>query len=81
MRIVFVAAHICLRASNPNVKRTAVHPRSGNVPAGDLVGMDDRLSTGCWRSGTLVFRRLPGNRRGPVRAEDVLSLAEERDPR
>ena len=52
------------------------------VQAGDLVGVIRQVVVD-WlvAKRTSAFRRLPGNKRCRVRAEDVLSLAEERDHR
>ena len=52
------------------------------VPAGDLVGVIRQVVVD-WpvANRPSAFRRLSGNKRCRVRAEDVLSLAEERDHR
>jgi len=52
------------------------------VQAGDLVDVIRQVVVD-WlvANRTSAFRRLPGNMRCRVRAEDVLSLAEERDHR
>ena len=63
------------------VSRSGRSP-TGQVPAGDLVGVIRQVAVD-WlvANRTSAFRRLPGNKHRRFRAEDVLSLAEEGDPR
>ena len=66
---------------NRKVWGTAVDPGLGDGPKGALLGVTRQVVDRPVVGRTSAFRRLAGNKHRRVRADDVRSLAEERDRR